>query len=698
MSSTSGYIETAAPPGKNSRFYVEWNLIGQDIGNNTSTIAWRAGLNIARYDLWYNNAVRIDGGNVHTAGIGNGTWSNLGPGKHQLRSGTVVVNHNGDGSGAFGAGINGWLYSFGNRSTSGSWNLPTIPRATNPTMPGSFQIGSPVTINLPRASGSFHHRVRYDFNGQSGNISDNAGSSVVWNTPSSLANRRPNNESGTGTVTVETWNGGSHIGTRTIGFTANVPNTSSFLPTITNYAVEEANELVSNQFSFFIQNKSQLALSMTAQGAFGSTILKTNFIFENWVSDGKESTAVSPIVTGYGQRFIGFITQDSRSRSNEDLTFTSVEVEEYVDPFAAMVVTRCDSTGAWDEDGNHVIVYPGGLIAPLRNENTAQFILKYKKRSATTWTEHVIDPVGTGTYGEYQLDLQDDAFILPGINVDDAYDFRLEATDFFGTGADVAIIPTAFTLMDFHASGRGVSFGKVATNSNRFEIGPKLPFNVIAATSTEADKDLATFRRSDDTLLAKIQTGEGGTGLKIRTYNTLGANTGTIPISPTGQIPASNINNTSYQNDRATLTYSNPSTGSVHNIGTTTLGYNTLESGPNSTITRNNNELIIGVTGEYLITANLRCIDVPRPTLHTIKYQLPGSSNWDHLVLWMPWSHVNFDSTNRSIAPISVMVNLVAGTKLIHQLDVRDGGATRVGGSGAFGSRHTCLSVSRQGF
>lgn len=526
MSSTSGYIETAAPSGKNSRFYVEWNLIGQDIGNNTSTIQWRAGLNITRYDLWYSNAVRIDGGNVHNQGIGNGTWSNLGPGKHQLRNGTVTIQHNGDGTGSFGAGINGWLYSFGNRSVTGAWTLPTIPRATNPSMPGSFMIGSPVTINLPRASGSFHHRVFYNFNGMSGQISGNAADNVTWNTPSALADTRPNNDSGTGTITVETWNGGSHIGTRTIGFTAIVPNTSSFLPVIESFAVTEDNENVSDQFSFFVQGKSRLALSMVAKGAFSSTITHTNFIFENWVSDGKESSVISPVITGYGQRFIGFITQDSRSRSNEDLTYTSVDVEEYVDPFVTMVLTRANSAGAWDEDGNHVIVYPGALIAPLRNENTHSFTLRYKKRDSTTWTELPIIPTGGATYGEYQLDLQDDVKLISGIDVDSAYDFELVATDYFTTSRYAAVIPTAFTMMDFHSSGRAVSFGKVATNANRFEIGPKIPFNIIAATTNEENKDLATFRRSDDTLLGKLVTGPGGIGIKADQYNAAGVRNG----------------------------------------------------------------------------------------------------------------------------------------------------------------------------
>jgi len=525
MSSRSGRIETAAPAGKNSRFYVEWNLVSQNIANNTSTISWRAGLAIARWDLWYLNAVRIDGGNVHNQGIPGGAWSNI-FGTTQLRSGTVTVQHNADGTGAFGAHINGWLYSYGNRSVSGSWNLPTIPRATTPSMAQTITIGTNTTISLPRASGSFTHRVTYSFNGASGVIAENAGSSVVWAIPNSIATRRPNHTSGTGTITVQTKSGGHVIGTKSRGFTANIPNTPTFKPTITDYSITEANPEVADHFSFFIQNKSQLALSMTAQGAYGSTLAFTTFLFEDWLSDGQQSTATSPLLPIGGLRFVGFIAIDSRARSQDGLTYEMIEVEEYVDPFVTMAFSRADSAGAWDEDGDHVVIYPGGLIAPLRNENTASFKLKYKKRSATTWTEIPITPTGTGPFGEYALDLNDDVMLIPGIDVDSPYDFVLEATDFFSTTQYPIAVPTAFTMMDFHSSGRAVSFGRVSNNPDRFEIGPKLPFNVIAATSNEENKDLITFRRADDTLLAKLSTGPDGIGVKADQFDASGERNG----------------------------------------------------------------------------------------------------------------------------------------------------------------------------
>ena len=42
-----------------------------------------------------------------------------------------------------------------------------------------------------------------------------------------------------------------------------------------------------------------------------------------------------------------------------------------------------------------------------------------------------------------------------------AYDVRLSVTDFFTTVRKTVEIPTAFTLIDYNASGRAVAFGTV---------------------------------------------------------------------------------------------------------------------------------------------------------------------------------------------------------------------------------------------
>ena len=171
---------------------------------------------------------------------------------------SFTVTHNADGkktinmSGTiyFGAGV-----SPGTLTGSGSAALSTIPRATTPTLsPASQNAGSAITINLPRASSSFTHKLTYKFGSASGTIATAAGASQNWTLPASLAAQIPNATSGIGAITCETYNGSTLIGTKTVNFTATVP--SSMIPSVGTVAVSEAVAGLNAQFGAYVQHKS----------------------------------------------------------------------------------------------------------------------------------------------------------------------------------------------------------------------------------------------------------------------------------------------------------------------------------------------------------------------------------------------------------------------------------------------------------
>lgn len=128
MASTSGRINSGS--GNSTYFYFQWQLAGQNIGGNYSTINWQWGVNISGGAFWQSNAIKsvsgyIDGG----LAFGANTWSNIsGNGDHQLLAGSWNIGHNSDGSRSFGMSSTGWLYLNGNFSNSGGWDLPQIPR------------------------------------------------------------------------------------------------------------------------------------------------------------------------------------------------------------------------------------------------------------------------------------------------------------------------------------------------------------------------------------------------------------------------------------------------------------------------------------------------------------------------------------------------------------------------------------------
>jgi hypothetical protein len=170
-----------------TRFYMSWQLASQDIANNRSLIRWQAGIQITGGWWWGSNSIKIY--SVHIDGgssLGSGTWGNIsGAGNHQLLSGSKWVTHNSNGTKSFGANLSAWFTPNQNRSASGSWALPTIPRnsqvSTNDS--GNWTLGTPINIFTNRKSTSFTHLIRIRQGSSSGTIIhdiNNVGASTTW--------------------------------------------------------------------------------------------------------------------------------------------------------------------------------------------------------------------------------------------------------------------------------------------------------------------------------------------------------------------------------------------------------------------------------------------------------------------------------------------------------------------------------------
>ena len=59
--------------------------------------------------------------------------------------------------------------------------------------------------------------------------------------------------------------------------------------------------------------------------------------------------------------------------------------------------------------------------------------------------------------------------IIENIDTESEYNFKAVATDYFSTSEYLHNLSTAFTLMDFNTTGKGVAIGKVSTR-NAFEV------------------------------------------------------------------------------------------------------------------------------------------------------------------------------------------------------------------------------------
>lgn len=108
-------------------------------------------------------------------------------------------------------------------ATLTSANIPTIPRASSVGC-SDFYIESSTNIVINSASSNFKHTLKYAFGNLVGTIVEKTAQTVYAWTPnaSDFYKQILNNQQGVGTITCETYNNNTLIGTKTCNFTARV--------------------------------------------------------------------------------------------------------------------------------------------------------------------------------------------------------------------------------------------------------------------------------------------------------------------------------------------------------------------------------------------------------------------------------------------------------------------------------------------
>lgn len=362
---------------------------------------------------------------------------------------TLNIAHGADGSKTLATSARITHDQFSSSNQSYSQVLTAIPRATTPTLSASsVNMGESITISMPRASSSFDHTLTYKFGDATGTIGSDLGTSKAWTVPLSLASEIPSGTSGSCTITCKTYNGSTLIGTKTVSFTAKVP--SSVVPSIDSVAVADTNSAYATQFGSLVQGKSKAKFTIKASGAYGSTISAYKTVIEGKTYTG--ATPTTSVLTGSGTASATITVTDSRGRTASiKKTFTLLA---YTAPkITAFEVVRTKADGAEDYEGTNAKITAAFSLAAVGNKNTNAFKIEYKLQSASAWSS-----LASGTGYSY------DKSIITGalFDTNSAYDIRLTVTDYFGSLATIISLSTAFTLLDFNASGRGVAFGKVS--------------------------------------------------------------------------------------------------------------------------------------------------------------------------------------------------------------------------------------------
>lgn len=255
--------------------------------------------------------------------------------------------------------------------------------ATSRVACASFNIGTNTTITITRDSNKYTHTLTFKFGNATGTIATKTTqTSIVWSpTASTLYAEIPNKVSGYGTITCQTYNGSTLVGTSTAGFYAYAVK-NNCLPTVTA-AIEDTNAstiAVTGSSAKLVRYISKPKVTITATAKNSATI-KTYNIYNPVGLVATTSTYTFDTV--YSKEFRCTAT-DSRGYTTE--TKYNVNFVEY-DPChftETPVIKRTESTSTTATITSKGYCFKGSF-GTVNNTLT----VKYRYKTAT------------GNYGSY---------------------------------------------------------------------------------------------------------------------------------------------------------------------------------------------------------------------------------------------------------------------------------------------------------
>lgn len=463
-----------------------------NIANNTSKLTVSLTLN-STYGSWFGDTkygtIVIDGTSYGISyNFPSGTTSK------NIGSASKVITHNN----ATGAYTAGWSYSIptnssqGTKTGSGSTTLTTIARASEPSLSAtSVNLNTKVTINTNYKNTSFRHTITYSIGNASGRIGNDKGvaDKVDWTPPYSLADQFPNATSGNVTITCQTYNGNTLVGTKTCTLTVKTVDTTEFKPTI-RLSASYTGKFNNN---YLLNGISGITVSATTGFKHGAT-LSSYTISGASKSSTKAALSLSPINVSMTSAtttltFSGTIT-DSRGYTNTASNLTATVYRYNKPQIKSCNVYRCksstDSTAS--SNGTYaavVITYTyqndGYSNSMSTKKITINNIGEYNLTTTETISNGVVTGTGTTIVGNGHL------------LITTSYPYTVTCKDAVNQTTTVTgSLPTADRIWDVRPQGKGLSVGKFAEHDNMVESAWEVKAPKFTGTNSTAPQFVGT--------------------------------------------------------------------------------------------------------------------------------------------------------------------------------------------------------------
>ena len=452
-----------------SYFWVQWSQNSQNIEDNSTIINWSCGFHPGH--KYYTNAIKMSSVVINGVEVySGGTYSNITDYQDRtFASAPLKIAHTPDGSKSFTiSGFSGWIYASGNTYASAqTFTLPTIPRASSVSC-STANIGSNATITINRASTSFTHTLTYSFGSLSGTIATKTSTTnISWTIPTTFYGQIPNSKSGTGTITCQTYNGSSLIGSKSTSFTATVSESAS-KPTLSP-TVSDSNTTttaLTGDSSKFIKYYSNAAVA-TGAAARNSATLKSYKI----TCGAKSLTSASGTINAVESGSFTFSATDSRGyTTTQTVNKTLIDYIKLTcslnagAPTTAGVATLKISGNYWD-----------GTFGKLANTLTVQYRYKAQGGSYGSWTT-VSATKSNNTYNATAT--------ISGLNYQTTYVFQARAVDKLATINTDEQARRTTPIFDWSKNDFNVNGTLKVNNTNIFDLIYPVGSFYISAKST----------------------------------------------------------------------------------------------------------------------------------------------------------------------------------------------------------------------
>lgn len=327
------------------------------------------------------------------------------------------------------------------RTGTYSYNMGVDPAASTISA-SSGTLGTRLTLTLTRYNSSFTDTITYKCGTATGTVaSGSTAASVYWDTTNgntvALAAQNTTGPSVTVTFTVTTYSGSTQVGTNTARVVMSIP--ASVKPSVSLNVTDAAGYL--STYGAYVQGYSKLNITAAPTLAYGSAIRAYAI-----TADGN-SYSTNPVTTGalkgQGALTVTARVTDARSRTSDPASKV-ITVLPYAKPVVAVSAYRCNSSGTADPEGAYMKIQVTSTISSLNGKNSATYKVVYPggtlTGSGTSFTSSVL-----------------------ACDVSTTHYIEVTITDKLSSTTKAAVVPIAFTLIDYYHTGGGISFGKVAT-------------------------------------------------------------------------------------------------------------------------------------------------------------------------------------------------------------------------------------------